>query len=285
MLKKFLSKFNTSDKKIPILGIEGSGKTCFAWGLGHFLASNQWGEPTGETAEYFYQISTSMLKNEPIASTYGKRALKFEFNSIHMEHEGFNLKLPTQLVLSTYDISGGDFKNLMRKFSSPTSHPERDGNIKKFFDLLDNSDGLMIVVDLARRILQAEDYQSLSKKEKEIHLLNSLAEQVMPLCIGIEQALRVNKDIAGKPLFFIFTKADIHGLSLEMMENLIRSAYSVLLARLENKGVIIKFFKVAYRGTEMQEDGVIEYGIEGAKEFLYDMAMHFHKNTLEPYDD
>ncbi len=250
--------------KLPIIGIEGSGKTCFAWGLGHFLAEKVWGGTTDATRDYFLKITPNMLRNEPIPATYGKQSLGFRIGS--------------RLTVSTYDISGEDFRQAMNVFSSPTANPKSDKSVKQFLALVENSIGLIVVVDLARRITNREAFEKLSKDQQREHILEALAEQVVPLCRGVEHTIKVNENMGKKMLFFIFTKTDIHRQLIKPGKNILTTAYAPLFFHLQDKRISHKEYSVAYTGCRMSPEGTVEYGIKGIGNFILDLHQLGSKN-------
>lgn len=252
MLKRLFKPKN----KLPIIGIEGSGKTCFAWGLGEFLAAEGWGGTTAATRDYFRQIKPFMLRNEPIPATYGKQRLEFKIGN---------------LTVSTYDIAGEDFRQAMNVFSSPIENPKGEKSVKQFLSLVEHSIGLIVIVDLARRITTRKDFQQLSQEQQQQHILDALSEQVVPLGRGVEHTINVNKKMGEKMLYFIFTKTDIHHQVVKPGKNILTTAYAPLFAHLEEKGVSHREYSMAYTGCRMTAENTVEYGIKGIKKFVMDL--------------
>ena len=145
--------------------------------------------------------------------------------------------------------------------------------MRQFFSLVVNADGLLVVVDLARRLRTREEFAR-SRQRSADHLRAALAEQVA-LCRGIETAIQMNTSMRGKPIFFIFTKADIHRLPVAQVRSLIHTAYSILFNRLRHQGIECHEHCVAYAGSTRDADGSLSYRIEGVEELLADLALCF----------
>ena len=285
--------------KVPILGIEACGKTTFAWGIGRTLIKNNWGSP--RERDYWLQIDPQMLNNQPLDATLGQKALSFDFKRCTFaldspewrelaglyhspseqrtsrvadldENQGL-VTFRTDLLLSTHDISGGDFNSCMQKLSRPASHPESDPDVRRFMNLLRASDGLIVVMDLARRILTREEFQALPDQQRKEHILQALAEQVLPLCRGLEMAMRVNSNMEGKPVIFAYTKSDIHGLSEDYVQRNLLTAYPMLIQALRERGVDISICCLSYEGAHLVDSGSVEFRVRGVDTLLTRLAV------------
>jgi hypothetical protein len=297
--------------KVPILGVEGSGKTTFAWGIGRTLIDRGWGKPTDEARAYFAEIDPCMLMNQPPAATVGKRSLAFLFQKCQVEmaspeqmalsemssqdadgdlpdHEWVEhsadwttATFKADLVISSYDISGGDFTRCMSLFTHPVERPEADPDFGRFADLMRESDGLIVMIDLARRIRSRAQFLALSEKEQSEHILRSLAEQVGPVCHGIEMVLRLNSHMHGKPVIFGFTKADIHGRDEEWVERLLFSACATMIGVLRDRGVSIYTCCLAYEGRRLDVGGNLYYCVKGVDILLTRLLVGLLESRLD----
>ena len=147
--------------------------------------------------------------------------------------------------------------------------------VRRFFSFAQGADGLFVGVDLARRIRTREEFLALSDGERERHIRASLAEQVVPLCRGVETAVQINPPMRGRPVFFVFTKCDIHRVPMEEARLLLRSSCSILYNRLRYQGLECREHAVAYSGSARREDGSLCFGIEGVQELLADIALFY----------
>lgn len=262
-------------RRLPILGIDGAGKTCLAWGIGRYLSDSGYGEPTTDTARYFYEIDPFMLRNAPVPASVQKQPLILDVNTVVLERGEDKREIPVRLRISSHDIPGGELVEVAGVFQASLSDPLEHPVVRRFFSFVQGADGLMVVVDLARRIRSRAEFLELSPEAREGHIRAALAEQVAPLCRGIETVIQINNSMRGKPIFFIFTKSDIHCIPAQHVRSLIRTAYSILFNRLRHQGVECREHCVAYSGSERLEDGSIRYGIEGVQELLADIALCF----------
>ena len=288
---------------IPILGISAAGKTCFSWGVGAELGINDWGGPTDDTSDYWDGLHERLLTGSTgsLAATIGKRPMRFEFKQRVVDRGGpvyeraaslatgaktprwieiskptpdklvFSFKRP--LVLSTHDISGGDFRSILETFNRPVAVPRADDNVRSFIALLEHAEGVVVVVDLARDVLTKEQYRALSLEQRKQHLLAALAEQVQPLCRGVREVIRVNGGMRGKPVYFVVTKSDIHGHTQEQVENLLLGAYATLIERLRREEVFIRVCCTAYSVTVDNDTLKTRASVTGVREFLEDLAL------------
>lgn len=293
--------------KVPVLGVGASGKTTFAWGLGRTLVDREWGHSADESAGYFLKIDAALLNNRNPEATSGQTPLVFmcdkcafadgspELSRIVSllgsrdggdaprggsaapvryagdlgEYDSFTWSFRRPMRISTYDMSGSQFENCMRVFDTASANPESDPEVRRFMDIVRGSDGLIVIVDLARRITSPGAFSALLPEQRERHLLGALAEQVMPLCRGVARALAANPDMAGKPIIFAYTKQDIHGLSDELVRRMLETAYSPLFASLKRRNVLVEHCCLAYEGVHRDErTGEVRFGVRGANELL-----------------
>ena len=291
--------------KVPVLGVGASGKTTFAWGLGRTLVDREWGHSADESAGYFLKIDAALLNNRNPEATSGQTPLVFlcekcafadgtpELSRIVSllgsrdgggaagsdppvryagdlgEYDSFTWSFRRPMRISTYDMSGSQFENCMRVFDTASANPESDPEVRRFMDIVRGSDGLIVIVDLARRITSRQAFTALRAEERERHLLGALAEQVMPLCRGVARALAANPNMAGKPIIFAYTKHDIHCLSDEQVRRMLETAYAPLFASLRRRNVLVEHCCLAYEGVHRDEStGEVRFGVRGTNELL-----------------
>lgn len=262
-------------KRLPILGINGAGKTCLAWGIGRYLSDSGHGQPSVDTARYFYEIDPFMLRNAAIPASVQKQPLVLHVDTVVLDKGGIERELPVRMVISSHDVPGGELVEVTKVFQAPAPDPLGHPEVKRFFTSVEKADGLIVVVDLARRIRSRDEFLALDPEEREAHIRSALAEQVAPLCRGIETAIQLNDNMRGKPIFFVFTKSDIHRMPVAQVRSLIHTAYSILFNRLRHQGIECREHCVAYAGSRRDPDGSIRYTIEGVEELLADVALFF----------
>lgn len=250
-LLKVLNKIIHRDnyKNLPLLGINGSGKTYFLVTLGYFVSEKRWGEVSAETSEYFHGCLEYVLKGHSIPYSQSNNPISIKIAKIDSCADEKQCKF----IMSSQDFSGRKFLNAMT--SSPiendvVSEKSGDDARNKFFTspsfhkLYSNSDGIMVMVDLVRDPMTAEMFQ----KNKDELILKAFSEQITPLIKGIEFILRENINMKGKPILFIFSKADIHKLSLNEISSYFNKIMAIILARLESRGVLINKYVISSIG-------------------------------------
>lgn len=139
----------------------------------------------------------------------------------------------------------------MAQLSEPTMELGGDPMTQKFIQVVRDGNGSVMVIDLVRENLTAEEYQT----NRERYIRQAFAEQLVPLARGIELALRNQRDLDNRyPLFLIFPKRDIHGLNSYQLNDLALRMFAMTFARLEEK-VSIHIHSIQNMGFEQDENG------------------------------
>lgn len=283
---------------LPLFGLQGVGKSYFLLSLGMFISRRKLGKPANMTGDLLNSYWAEILSGNPISITQGKwdvdllidriytndlkialeRQAFFDKGLEHIEHsEDYEQlladadKLSTRIFLRTNDISGQEFSDAMRQLREPTRELGGDPMSKKFIQVVKNGDGAVMVMDLVRQNLTAAEYQ----KHREHYIHQAFAEQLVPLARGIELAFRNQRDFKIRyPLFLVFPKRDIHGLSSNELNNLVNRMFAMTFARLEEK-VSIHIHSIQNMGFEKDEhnDPTISRGLG---QFLADIYAVFH---------
>lgn len=284
-----------SYKSLPLFGVQGAGKSYFILSLGHFISARGLGNVMGESADYINQFLPAMMRGDRLDATAGYRDMNIKVERVyrqdhekvfgeldpmdvfaHLEHDKADeadKKSDTvfaNFVLSTKDLSGAQFKDAMDRLSDPTARLGADPQTQRFLEILDGGDGAIIVVDVVRQEMTREQFASDKKK----YIRMALAEQVVPLVRGIQLSLMRGKKEGRFPLFLVFTKRDIHGLSRRELESIVREVFAILLANLDRR-VVLRIHSVQNIGFEVDVDAFLEMETktEGVGLFLADVNM------------
>lgn len=259
--------FGSKQMKIPVLGLPGAGKTCFiasmAYLMTEYVGSNfneHWAEIV-EGQEYLQRIIPMILRGTYVPTPSPRRVV-IRVKRIAIDGEEYI----SDFLLYMPDPSGKEFEMAMRDLAE-NRYSE---NVRKFYEVYSDSDGLIVIVDLVREKSKKE-----FKSNKEKYVIEALEEQVAPLATGIINILETS-NLEGKPVFFVFTKADIHEMSIEEISKYFDRYMAILLRHLEDKGVIIKKYAVASLGWNPQE---IRHMPQGFLDLIFDLGRIFGRRV------
>lgn len=254
-------------KRIPLLGVSGSGKTYFLLSLGYMVSLYKWGEVSGDAAKYFNDLLQYVLRFEPIPSTMKTIEIQIDIRKIYIDGQERNARF----VLSTKDFSGREFEIAMRIFKESFGEIPEDRVVRKFINLYRKSDGFIVIVDLVRDITDPEEF----RRNKDRYIFNAFSEQISPLASGIELLIEY-ANVKGKPIFFVFTKSDVHNLSVDELSKYFDRIMAITIARLENRGVIIRKYATSAVGwgSGSNEDMLRALEVRGFGDILRDIVKY-----------
>lgn len=264
---------------MPLFGVKGAGKSYFLFSLGMFISARKLGQPEGLTEDLLNGYWSQILKGDLISITQGKwdvdllvkqvyskdfdlaseRQAFFKVNVKSFEEDledneqpsSYSDTLSTRIFLRTNDISGQEFASAMTQLSEPTAQLGGDPMTQKFIQVVRDGNGVVVVVDLVRDNLTAQQYQ----QNREKYIREAFGEQLVPLARGLELALRNQRDPNSRyPLFLVFPKRDIHGLNSQELNDLAQRMFAMTFARLEEK-VSIHIHSIQNMGFEKDENG------------------------------
>lgn len=300
-LGRIFEKFGLAprQKNIPVIGIHAAGKSYFLTSLGYFISRRELGWVVGETADYIQQFVKVMIEGGRLDATTGYREITLQVTQIYqedydqicrevpeavstfgervwvrpqsvteppaayrqdavVEQQRGGVTIACDFLLSTYDLSGTQFKDAMEGLSEPSRNQGGDPQTLQFINALQNGEGVIVIVDVARRILSGEEFE----RERVKHIRAALAEQVVPLVKGIQLTITKRK-LTNKvfPLFLVFTKRDIHQLSREQLDAIVKDVFAILIAGLERQ-IEIRIHSVQSMGFEVDVDSTDELRLE-----------------------
>ena len=262
-------------KKLPILGVHNSGKTYFLTSLGYLISRYGWGTVCATASVYFNKLLEYVLRGEPIPPTYKNYPIEIKINSIVLPED--NLKpIPCNLIIYTEDFRGKDYEFVMNELVFKAEKNKNDFYkvFEKFRNLYKGADGIIAIIDLVGNAT-TEDF----RKNKTKFILNALSRQVIPIIKGIQLVSEVT-NLRKKPVFFVFTKSDIHGLSTDEISKYFDKIMEKTLKKLKDKGAIIKKYTVCSLGWgkgNTCEDRLKRLEAQGFVEIILDIARIFCK--------
>lgn len=225
-------------RRVPILGVEGSGKTSLIVTAAQYASSGGHGNVPLDSLGLFNSLQPYVVSGRPLPATVGYTRFKVELTRVHEPGGGWT---DVNLHLSSDDIPGQDFRRLCdaitrRPDLSPDKKDPAGVLLGRFRELLAGSDGLIFVVDLLRTRTPQEFTSDPRRFVGEAY-----ADQVQPIMDAIVLAARLGVDLARKPIFFVFTKPDLHGLDMDSIrrdfDRLLAIPLGALRAMLVNIGV------------------------------------------------
>jgi len=246
---------------VPIIGTHRAGKSYFLLTIANFVSRKKWGVVDESCRPYFHSQLEYVLRREPLPYTAGKIPIKLHINMI--EYGGRIYK--TNLTLATGDISGTEFETATKQIGYSISNlKDAPPVLKKFINILSNVDGIIAIIDIARELKS-----SINKTDA---VLKAFASQIAPVAKGIELAMKFGKKMKYKPLFFVFTKKDIHGMDVDEIVPLFEKAWAILLRALEEKYVNIKYYATTSVGWTNTNYDSFFIG-QGFDKLLYDLVV------------
>lgn len=255
-LEKFLALIGVERKKqvkkVPILGIEGSGKSSLIVTLGQYVSVRALGNVTEESLAAFNVLLPYVMRGEPMAATMRYDPVALQLRRLP---ESATTWRDVDLLLTSEDIPGQDFRLLARELESNPNLERSTSELGAILDrlgkLLTACDGLIFVVDIARHAADGERA-----------LWKAISEQIAPIMTAIRLATKRNGSIAGKPIIFVFTKPDLHGLTPERVDQIFRRSLAVPLGLLVGLGVPVHRVDVRCAGWSIDDPDLQGLGID-----------------------
>jgi GTPase SAR1 family protein len=247
-------------KRIPIVGVHGAGKSYFLVSLGHLISERGLGGPGDKDTNIFLSKAlTYILLGEKIPPTLATSGVEISLKEV----EAGSKVIKTNLILTSRDFRGQLYEETMSELMSGAVSEESN----KFLEMYRQSDGLIVIIDLVRDV-DATQFNG----NREFYVRKAFAEQISPLTMGIEIA--AEKWHKKKPVFFVFTKSDVHNLSLDELNFYLQRIMASTLARLDQLGVSIRVHSVSSYGWTKRGQTVKLGDLEAAgfKDLLHDIG-------------
>lgn len=270
-LKEWL--FGRQEQNIPVVGVHKAGKTYFLLSLAHMVSERGWGQVKGREGHTYLQnfISDVVNDDKEIPATMENTEITIEINRIETEH----VRRDCNLLISTEDFSGGDFEKAMESIDDSSDLTE--GDTGEFLELYQNSQGLIVIVDVVRG--EVGNFQ----EDPEGYALSAMSEQLVPLASALDMTIKKGVSMAnspsieGKPIFIVFTKSDIHQMSAQELFEQFNQLAAITVQRLEsNNCELIPHVTSAIGWGEGKDgDGPEDLEASGFTDLLVDMAIQF----------
>ncbi|RLG15498.1 hypothetical protein DRN63_05245 [Nanoarchaeota archaeon] len=243
-------------RHVPIIGVQGAGKSYFIVTLASFVAKHGWGYVD---APHIYDMVACVQAMKPIPPTIGMIPVRVDIDMVkYMGHI-----CQKKVRISTGDISGKEFEQAIEEAKTLPDIDKLSPSLKKFVDILKKTDGLLVLIDITRYMDKTPD--------KVEAVLKSFSEQISPIANAIELAMKLG--MKEKPIFFVFSKKDIHKMEVDEIRRIFEPAWCILLRRLEACGIKIGYYTISAAGWSSLDDlDTFFYG-QGFDKLLYDLVV------------
>lgn len=242
--------------KVPILGVEGCGKSSLILTLGQYVSLNGMGRVSMSSSNLFGELLSHVAAGRPLPAS--ARWEKFEIQ-IQRVPESDGRHTDVDMILSSEDIPGLQFRDMVNELRvNPDLATWKAGPTKKileqFTELMSSCDGFIFIIDLARGKKDAVESDPTGEepsKDSDDWVWAAFGDQIKPIMTGILLASKMNAVMARKPIFFVFSKPDLHGLSPGEVREHFRRGMAIPLAQLRGELINVRHYNVQCAGWEM----------------------------------
>ena len=179
------------------------------------------------------------------------------------------------LLLSSEDIPGIDFRILVDELrKNPNLSAWKAGKsraiLTRFTQLLSSCDGFVFLIDLVRD----SDPETFASASRDL-IGAAFADQINPIMTGILMATKMNAEMAMKPVFFVFSKPDLHRLPPAEVRMHFERGLAIPLGQLRRKLMNVRHYNVQCAGWKIDSalDGL------GVDVLISDLAYAVHAGT------
>ncbi len=234
-------------RKIPILGVEACGKSSLILTLGQFVSLHDMGRISMSSGSLFGELLSHVAAGRPLPASARWEKFELHINRVPEPGGGFS---PVDMTLSSEDIPGKQFRDLVNELRiNPDLSTWKAGPTKqileRFTQLLSSCDGFIFIIDLVRN--KREEIAAGAKEP----IWTAFADQIKPIMTGILLASKMNAVMAHKPIFFVFSKPDLHQLKPEEVREHFRRGMAIPLAQLRGELINVGHYNVQCAGWEM----------------------------------
>lgn len=237
-------------RKVPILGVEGCGKSSLILTLGQYISLHGMGRISMASSNLFGELLSHVAAGRPLPASARWEEFQLHINRVP-EADGGHTEV--DMTLSSEDIPGLQFRDLVTELRvNPDLSTWKAGPTKKileqFTELLTSCDGFIFIIDLARGGRAQGETDGEDSNE---HVWEAFGDQIKPIMTGILLASKMNQVMARKPIFFVFSKPDLHGLTPEEVREHFRRGMAIPLAQLRGELINVRHYNVRCAGWEM----------------------------------
>ncbi len=246
-LRGLLKPRKSRRRKVPILGVEACGKSSLILTLGQYISLHGMGRISMSSSNLFGELLSHVAAGRPLPASARWEEFELHINRVP-EADGDYTEV--DMTLSSEDIPGLQFRDLVNELrvnpdlSSWKAGPTRK-ILEQFTELLSSCDGFIFLIDLAR------DQQAEPAADSNEHIWAAFADQIKPIMTGILLASKMNQVMARKPIFFVFSKPDLHGLLPDEVREHFRRGMAIPLAQLRGELINVRHYNVQCAGWEM----------------------------------
>ena len=142
--------------------------------------------------------------------------------------------------------------------------------LTRFTQLLTSCDGFVFIIDLVRD----SDPEAFASAPRKL-IGAAFADQINPIMTGILMATKMNAEMAMKPVFFVFSKPDLHRLPPAEVRKHFERGLAIPLGQLRRKLMNVRHYNVQCAGWKIDSalDGL------GVDVLISDLAHAVHAGT------
>ncbi len=234
-------------RKVPILGVEGCGKSSLILTLGQYISLHDMGRISMSSSNLFGELLSHVAAGRPLPASARWEEFELHVNRVPEADGGHTA---VDVTLSSEDIPGLQFRDLVNELrDNPDLSAWKAGPTKKileqFTELLSSCDGFIFIIDLAR------NKKTEPETDSKEHVWAAFADQIKPIMTGILLASKMNAVMARKPIFFVFSKPDLHGLDPGEVREHFRRGMAIPLAQLRGELINVRHYNVQCAGWKM----------------------------------
>ncbi len=234
--------------KVPILGVEACGKSSLILTLGQYISLHGMGRISMASSNLFGELLSHVAAGRPLPASARWEEFELHINRVP-EADGGHTEV--EMTLSSEDIPGLQFRDLVNELRiNPDLSTWKAGPTKKileqFTELLTSCDGFIFIIDLAR------GGQAAAGEDSTEQVWEAFADQIKPIMTGILLASKMNQVMARKPIFFVFSKPDLHGLTPDEVREHFKRGMAIPLAQLRGELINVRHYNVRCAGWEME---------------------------------
>lgn len=263
-LRSFLVP-STRPSKVPILGVEGAGKSSLLYTIATYVSLHRWGHVNDKDGA-LVAMQECVMRGSPIPPTLNHSAVEVVLRKVP---DGCGGTIDTGLTISCRDVPGGSFRRLADELERDPRVGRRSllsgqGLLGEFGQLLRGAAGLVIVLDIVRD-MNPQEFQ----RYPDVAFQQGCGEQIRPVLRALRFAQDLDSDaFRDKMVLFVWTKRDLHQLSQSTCDKLFDRTFSIELRALEARGVMVRRYDVQAACWDHQSN-LTELGIE---QLLVDLA-------------
>ncbi len=224
-------------RKVPVVGVHGAGKSCLLLSMAYVVSKMGWGHVNTESMDYFNSALRYVLAGQQLPPTVATQDIRIIVKDMEIDERKYR-----PFVLSSSDYSGAMFERVMEEYRLMDRQVPVADETASFLKLFERSSCLVVVIDLVRG-LGAEEFRA----DIEAGMRKAFSEQLVPVSRAIEHAV-ARRGLSNRPVMFVFSKADLHGLTVDEIRPYFDRVMAITLGRLRRLGTPVNLYTTVATG-------------------------------------